>query len=373
MKLNLQHPSNWSDFQDLCYQLWRELWGDYESHQNGRIGQRQNGVDIFGKYRFEKKYTGVQCKGKNNNYESHITTTEIDAECGKASNFKPPIGTFIIATTSPRDAKIQEHCRLLTDKATYPFSVDIWSWDDIEDEVQCRPILMEHFYPTVKEANLLSEIKLSRHITSSNKLYAFFCRPGLFNTLNRLAVNIIQNVAYELAINAFEHGDATSFNINVDGNNIIFTDDGREFNPISLLDSDGRGGKQTIQYAAEIFDFVYRHEDKNILKLTYDHDYDVDSDYYIELKAHEVFGRSEAQKMAFSEFVKIPKNKKIVIDISGQINPAISSVYAIFDMLLELKSNQQVINIYLPGNLYYKDSLIERYKNNADLRFFVKD
>ena len=50
MKLNLPYPSDWSDFQDLCFQLWKEMWRDPFAHHNGRIGQAQNGVDIWGKF-----------------------------------------------------------------------------------------------------------------------------------------------------------------------------------------------------------------------------------------------------------------------------------------------------------------------------------
>ena len=87
MKLNLPYPANWSDFQDLCFQLWKEMWGDPYAHHNGRNGQAQNGVDIWGINMFDRHYSGIQCKGKNGNYQSKLTTDEIDNECKKAVNF----------------------------------------------------------------------------------------------------------------------------------------------------------------------------------------------------------------------------------------------------------------------------------------------
>ena len=64
MRLNLLYPSNWTDFQDLCFQLWKEMWRDPDAHPNGRNGQAQNGVDIWGKNMFDNDYSGVQCKWK---------------------------------------------------------------------------------------------------------------------------------------------------------------------------------------------------------------------------------------------------------------------------------------------------------------------
>ena len=107
MKINLKCPANWQDFQDLCFQLWKELWRDPASHQNGRIGQPQHGVDIWGINLFDKDYSGVQCKGKNGNYDSVLSTKEIDDECKKAIHFTPKLKSFVMATTSPRDATIQ--------------------------------------------------------------------------------------------------------------------------------------------------------------------------------------------------------------------------------------------------------------------------
>ena len=36
---------DWQAFEDLCCDLWRELWRDPEAQKHGRSGQRQEGVD----------------------------------------------------------------------------------------------------------------------------------------------------------------------------------------------------------------------------------------------------------------------------------------------------------------------------------------
>lgn len=343
----------------------------------GAIWKRTNMVGSYGKYRFDKLYTGVQCKGKNGNYDSFLTTGEIDNECKKAANFQPKLGTFIMATTSPRDVNVQNHCNNLNAQQVYPFKVDTWAWDDIEDEVQCRQTLMEQFYPTVNEISLLTEFKVSRYFTSSQKLYAFFSRPGLLGNLNRLAINILQDSVYEIAINAFEHGGAATLSVKVEGGKIVLTDDGKPFDTTSLLEKQGNGGTTTLKYASHIFGITYRYDKSNIIEFTLPDglgNAGNNEPVYLTLDAKEVFGREQAQELALHEFGTIPRSaERIVIDICGKVNPAISSVFTMFDLLVSMSSDNQEITIYLPGNLYYKDFLINRYSRFQNLRFIIKE
>lgn len=376
MKLNLPYPSDWSDFQDLCFQLWKEMWRDPDAHQNGRIGQAQNGVDIWGKNMFDHDYSGIQCKGKNGNYQSVLTINEVDDECGKAVNFRPNLKSFTMATTSPRDVAVQQHCRQLTEQNSYPFSVDTWAWDDIEDEVQCRPTIMERFYPEVKGATLLHEIQIPVFATV-DKLHAFFSRPGLFVSLNNLAINILRDLAYEIAINAFEHGHAGTFGIKVEDGRVIFTDDGMQFDHSTLLENEGRGGKATMEYARELFRIVYRYDGKNILELFLPENIDPSTNnfnYTINFNAEDLFGRVQTEGFVVKELSKVPVNsKKIIVDICGKVTPAISCSCAMIEMLLRLKSADQKIVIYLPDNLYYKENIIVRYGHLPDVDIKIKE
>ena len=376
MRINLPHPANWEDFEDLCFQLWKSIWGDHASHPNGRRGQRQNGVDIYGRSPFHEPYTGVQCKGKNGNYGQKLTREEIDTECENAKDFKPQLDTFIMATTSPRDVDVQEHCREITFQKKYSFEVDTWSWDDIEEEVQCRPEIMEIFYPKIKELELVNEIRVSR-ITSSNRLHAFFSRPGLLDYLNRFNVEMLDNITYELATNAFEHGKATYFNVTIDGSKIIYKDNGSAFNPITLLETEmNRGGSVTLRYAKEVFAFNYRYERENIFELTHignDAVGEKEESYSINLNVQDVFGRSQTQELAFREISKIPGNVSyIVIDISGKGNPAISIVYGFFYVLQKLIKLDQRVRVYLPNGLYYYKDLVNLFNEESRFEFILK-
>ena len=46
--LQLPPPAIWQDFEKLCHVLWREIWNDPATQKNGRSGQPQHGVDVFG-------------------------------------------------------------------------------------------------------------------------------------------------------------------------------------------------------------------------------------------------------------------------------------------------------------------------------------
>ena len=48
MPSQLPPPRNWQDFEDLCFDLFKRIWNDPYARPNGRSGQPQAGVDIYG-------------------------------------------------------------------------------------------------------------------------------------------------------------------------------------------------------------------------------------------------------------------------------------------------------------------------------------
>lgn len=52
--------------------------------------------------------------------------------------FTPKLSEFILITTAPRDQKIQQSARLLTEelaKTDHPILVCVWGWEDVEENV----------------------------------------------------------------------------------------------------------------------------------------------------------------------------------------------------------------------------------------------
>lgn len=146
MKVILPAPDNWQDFEQICQRLWKEIWCDANTQLNGRSGQPQSGVDVYGKPIYTEFWAGVQCKDKDANLGSKLKASELSAECNKAKSFKPTLNSFSLATTAARDKSIQEHARVLNAKKTYPFDIHVWSWDDIAAEILARPSILRSFY-----------------------------------------------------------------------------------------------------------------------------------------------------------------------------------------------------------------------------------
>lgn len=134
----LRPPSNWQDFESLCKRLWGEIWNCPEIQMNGRLGQDQSGVDVFGIPFNEDNYYGIQCKGKNEYYGSQFTKKEITEEIEKAKEFKPPLKKYYLATTAVNDAKIQEFVRSknIEQKRNGLFEVHLFAWETIVNLIE---------------------------------------------------------------------------------------------------------------------------------------------------------------------------------------------------------------------------------------------
>ncbi len=162
--LQIPPPSNWQDFESLCCDLWREIWKDPDTQKNGKRGQAQKGVDISGTPDKGKSWCGVQCKCKENDLNKKLTEREVYTEINKAKSFRPELSELVIATTGPKDAKIEELARKITtehkDKGL--FSVSIWSWDDIKNNLSKE--LLKDYYPDFG-VNLVQQEHISELIS----------------------------------------------------------------------------------------------------------------------------------------------------------------------------------------------------------------
>jgi tetratricopeptide (TPR) repeat protein len=132
-QLQLLPPSRWEDLENLIKDLFRAEWHDFHAQRHGRQGQAQQGVDVFGRPSAQPEWAGVQCKNKNLHILARLTVRELRDEVRRAKSFQPPLRQFIIATTAPRDARLQQEARKITDRHSRSgeFSVHVYGWDDI--------------------------------------------------------------------------------------------------------------------------------------------------------------------------------------------------------------------------------------------------
>ena len=152
-------PKDWETFEGLCHAVFKKVWQDPLAQKNGRRGQSQSGVDIFGSLSGDREsYRGVQCKGKEANYGSKATRSEIEAEIAKAEEFTPTLEHWAFATTAPVDGRLQEAAREISvrRKKDGLFAVDVLGWEEIQALMADHPEVIREFYP--EHADYIPEV-----------------------------------------------------------------------------------------------------------------------------------------------------------------------------------------------------------------------
>jgi hypothetical protein len=143
-------PRDWPDFENLCLAIFRAEWSDPLALKNGRTGQPQHGVDVYGSPRPERDTIyGVQCKGKDRLYDAKATVAELHEELSKAEKFSPGLAHWIFATSAARDGALQKAARELSAKRVREglFQVTVLGWEDIQFILARHPDVVEDFYP----------------------------------------------------------------------------------------------------------------------------------------------------------------------------------------------------------------------------------
>jgi hypothetical protein len=168
MNLQIPPPANWQDFEILCCDLWRAIWKDPNTQRNGRQGQPQHGVDIYGRPNQQDFWAGVQCKGRANYTNKFLSKETVLTEIEKAEYFEPKLSQYIIATTGPKDVKIEELARKITEEHLKQelFSVHILGWNDIVARLADFPGLVEKYYPGLA----LNAAELKREIDTLKRM-----------------------------------------------------------------------------------------------------------------------------------------------------------------------------------------------------------
>src|SRR6185295_2277286 len=165
-------PTDAGVFESLCLDLWEDVWGPgCGAQQNGRSGQEQAGVDVFGQA--GGTWAGVQCKARNLQLRSRLSAKELEAEAIAAHAFVPALGEFIVATTGPADVALQERARVLT--ASGPLRVEFWSWREILRELSRRPDLLRRiagrYWPTLLHLRGSQKVAPSRLTHVAEELF----------------------------------------------------------------------------------------------------------------------------------------------------------------------------------------------------------
>jgi hypothetical protein len=158
--VSIPPPKDWLAFERNARLLFELSLKDPAAQNNGVSGQRQHGVDIFGRRDGGTgPQVGIQCKGKNADYGGRVTEKELRAEVEKTKQFVPPLDEFILITTVPTDGKLQETARLLeleVRAAGRSLSIQVWGWDRVQQEIVQYAEAIQVFHPDVSLMRLRS-------------------------------------------------------------------------------------------------------------------------------------------------------------------------------------------------------------------------
>lgn len=184
----LPPPANWQDFQELCRVLWKQVWqlSDEDIVAYGDNGDKQDGVDVYAIV--NNQYYGIQCKSKDQLKGKQVTEAEIDAEIEKAKSFSPKLSKYILATSAPKNATIDNYALQKNAELSQQglFNFRLLSWKDI-----CN-LLYEHknaldYYQNRVQHNY--DVQISINGTNEIALYPQFVRTRTIYRLKTKAAN----------------------------------------------------------------------------------------------------------------------------------------------------------------------------------------
>lgn len=144
--MDLPKPDDPAEFEKMVREAYALRWNSPNLQINGRRGQSQAGVDLFGEDDLGR-LAGIQCKL----YSKGLTLKTVETEVEKAEQFEPQIQSLYIATTYPADADLQRKVRLISRKRVSDnlFSVGLIFWSDIVSGLALNPSVIRGFYPQI--------------------------------------------------------------------------------------------------------------------------------------------------------------------------------------------------------------------------------
>lgn len=198
MKKTIQKPENWQDFETLCKKLWGEIWEiPMRVKKNGRNGQPQAGVDIYGIPKGKSNYWGIQCKGKDEYANAKLTKAEIDNEIKKAREFKPSLSVFIFATTMNKGVEIEEYVRIkdLESRQNGEFEILLFCWEDIADLIEENQDTYNYYV-----RNKQHKTKFDFEVYLNDFKKEFVIRPKCIRKIRRYQIDedVSQNTEFNL-------------------------------------------------------------------------------------------------------------------------------------------------------------------------------
>lgn len=186
---NLPRPKSWDEFEDICADILKRIWKDPYLIRHGRSGQKQNGVDIYGHPEhlggaISGKYAGAQCKETD-----ALSIGTVEKEVRKAMSFQPSLAEYLVMTTAPRDAVLQQQVRTWCST----FRVHVMFWEDISQELSGHIDLLQKHFPGWTKITTTKDQVLNMVLSSQPEDFDFNNETGVFFHAGDIKFQIILN------------------------------------------------------------------------------------------------------------------------------------------------------------------------------------
>ncbi len=145
---NFPQPTNSEEFESMVRDICALEWNDPHTEKYGRRGQKQCGVDVYGRpVNRAGSYRGAQCKLRTTG--ALLTEDEIEAEVAQAKSFPHPLDRLILVTNTLRDKNTQFLIDRVNEReiAEDGFQVAIWFWDNLTERLAAHRHLIVKYYP----------------------------------------------------------------------------------------------------------------------------------------------------------------------------------------------------------------------------------
>ena len=108
--MEIPEPQSWQEFETIVRDAQNLRWNT-SLQKNGRPGQAQQGVDIWGPDELGRRI-GIQCK----RYKKALTLKDVTDELNEADRFEGGLSALFLATTAAPDSKLQATVRGVSDQ-----------------------------------------------------------------------------------------------------------------------------------------------------------------------------------------------------------------------------------------------------------------
>ena len=186
---DLPIPKLWEEFENICADLLKCLWCDPYVVRNGRSGQKQHGVDIYGKPAHLKgrgsEIAGAQCK-----CAEVLTKEDINNEIEQATGFDPQLEEYLLLTTLKRDASLQEYVRTQDWEIN---RVEILFWEDLSLQLSGSDELLKKHFPQWFKTKTSKDDVLQMLVEADPKDFAYDDSIGQYLYKDDVNLRLIMN------------------------------------------------------------------------------------------------------------------------------------------------------------------------------------